>query len=145
LLTLLFVEEYPDQFDARKAVAMALVHDLSEAQLMDIPMPTADAHLREVKDEAEQAILEEMMTGFPAKFAQYHREFVEAKTPEARLVRALDKAQMMLKIVTYEREGRGRLKEFWTNPKNFCDYGCKAVSRLFDALCASAGKPRPTD
>jgi len=54
LLTLLFVEEYPDQFDREKAVAMALIHDLSEVKLMDIPMPYADAYLAEAKDRAHE-------------------------------------------------------------------------------------------
>lgn len=143
LMTLLFVEEYPDLFDRDKALTMALTHDLCEAQLMDIPMPVADAHLGEMKDEAEQAITEKMFEGFSGKFARYHQEFLDASTPEARLVRGLDKAQMMIKIVMYEREGRGRLKEFWANPKNFADYGLKPVSDLFDAICADAGHARP--
>lgn len=143
LLALFFVEEHPDEYDRDKVLAMALLHDLSEAKLMDIPMPYADAYLADAKDKAEQAIVEDMFEHFPAKFAEYHREFAEALTPEARLVRGLDKAQMMLKVLYYEQERTGRLKEFWANPGNFRDYGVEAVSRLFDAICASANRPRP--
>jgi putative hydrolase of HD superfamily len=143
LMALLFADRYPAEYDRGKLLAMALTHDLSESLLMDIPMPTADAHLREAKDAAEQAITEQLLDGIDARYAQYHREFCEAKTPEARLLRGLDKAQMMIKVVMYEREGRGRLAEFWANPKNFEDYGVEAVSRLFDAICAEANKPRP--
>ena len=143
LLTLLFVDEYPGEFDRERALTMALIHDLPEAILMDIPMPAGDGYLGDVKDQAEQAILEKMMHGFPAKYAEFNRDLIDAKSPEARLVRGLDKAQMMLKILMYDREGRGRLKEFWANPKNFVDYGCKQVSDLFDALCANSGRPRP--
>ena len=145
LLALLFVEEYADRFDREKVLTMALIHDLSEAKLMDIPMPYADAYLSDAKDRAEQAILEEMFAEFPPKFAQYHQELIEAETPEARLVRGLDKAQMMLKVLSYEAEGRGRLKEFWDNPRNFRDYGLDGVSALFDAICAAAGRPRPVE
>lgn len=143
LLALLFLEAYPDDFDHEKTLAMALVHDLPEARLMDIPMPAADAYLREAKQHAEQAIIEEMFQGLPSRFAELHREFNEALCPEARLLRGLDKAQMMLKILGYEREHRGALEEFWHNPRNFDDYGIEAVSRLFDAICARAGRPRP--
>ncbi len=143
VLTLLFVEEHDGAYDKTKALTMALVLDLAEAELMDIPMPSADAYLREAKDKAEQSILESMFEGFPAKYADAHRELAEAETPEARLVRGLDKAQMMIKILMYEREGRGRLQAFWFNPKNFNDYGIDAVSSLFDAICAEAGHPRP--
>lgn len=143
LMTLLFVEEYPDLFDAQKALAIALTHDLCEARLMDIPMPVADAHFGEFKGEVEQKITEMLFEGFPEKFAKYHREFLDASSPEAKLVRGLDKAQMMTKVTMYQREGRGRLDEFWSNPKNFADFGLKPVSDLFDAICADAGRPRP--
>ena len=143
LMTLLFVEQYPEMFDRVKALAIALTHDLCESQLMDIPMPAADAHLAGAKDLAEQAITEELFEGFDGKFARWHQEFLDAESPEARLVRGLDKAQMMVKIVMYQREGKGRLKEFWSNPKNFRDYDVKPVSDLFDAICEAAGQSRP--
>ncbi len=143
VLALLFTNQYPGQFEQGKTLAMALVHDLPEAKLMDIPMPAADAHLAEVKGQAEQAIIEELFAEFPPVYAQAHRELLEASTPEARLVRGLDKAQMMLKILLYQSEGRGRLDAFWLNPKNFRDYEIQPVSELFDAICARAGKPRP--
>lgn len=143
LMTLLFVRKYPDDFNAENALAIALVHDLSEAQLMDIPMPAADAHLREAKDIAEQRIAEALFAGLEGGFAEAHAEFLKAETPEARLVRGLDKAQMMIKVVMYGREGRGHLAEFWENPKNFADYGLPCLANLFDAICEEAGRARP--
>jgi putative hydrolase of HD superfamily len=143
LMTLLFVEEYPERFDRAKALTIALTHDLCEAELMDIPMPAVDAHFGEAKSAAEQAITEKLFTGFDAKFASYHQEFLDASTPEARLIRGLDKAQMMVKVIMYECEGRGRLAAFWSNPKNFNDFGVEEVSRLFDAICEEAGRERP--
>ena len=143
LMTLLYVDTFPDQFDGHKALTMAIVHDLCEARLMDIPMPAADAHYREVKDAAERNVTRELFDGFPESYLRALNEFREASTPEARLVRGLDKAQMMIKIVMYEREHRGRLAEFWNNPKNFADFGIECVSDLFDAICREAGKERP--
>jgi len=143
LLVLMFLEEYPDRFDREKALTMALIHDLSEAKLMDIPMPYADAYLKRAKDHAEQTIIEEMFAGFAPKFAAYHQELLDAKTPEARLVRGLDKAQMMVKVLFYERERSGYLEEFWTGAANFRDYGIPEVSALFDAICARAERARP--
>jgi len=145
VLTLLFLEEYPDGYDAQKALAMALTHDLSEARLMDIPMPYADAYLKEAKFLAEQALMEDLFKDFSTKFGFYHQELHEAHTPEARLVRGLDKVQMMLKVFFYEREQAGFLEEFWVNPANFRDYGIVGVSALFDAICAKAGRVRPVD
>ena len=143
LLALLLIEEYPGRFDPAKTLSIALTHDLCEAELMDIPMPAADAHFREAKSAAEQAITEKLFAGFDEKFGRYHQEFLDASTLEARLIRGLDKAQMMIKIIMYEREGRGRLAAFWSNPKNFNDFGVEEVSRLFDAICEEARRERP--
>lgn len=143
LLTLLFCDAYPETYNRDRALAMALTHDLAESVLMDIPMPAGDAYLREAKDAAEQAITEKLFAGFSPSYGELHAELLVAETPEARLVRGLDKAQMMIKVWMYEREGRGRLEEFWANPKNFDDYGCSHVSDLFDALCMVAGRVRP--
>ncbi len=143
LLALLFVERYPETFNRDRVLAMALVHDLAEARLMDIPMPVADAHLKAAKQAAEQAIAEEMLADLPGNLAALHVEFDAAESPEARLLRGLDKAQMMIKVWCYELERRGCLDEFWSNPKNFADYGIAPVSALFDAICRRAGKVRP--
>jgi putative hydrolase of HD superfamily len=143
LMALLVTDELPGEFDQVKVLAMALTHDLSESVTMDVPMPAADRHLREAKSVAEQAITEQMLNSFGARYAAYHREFIEASSPEARLLRGLDKAQMMIKVLMYEREHRGRLEEFWINPRNFEDFGVECVSQLFDAICAEAGRARP--
>jgi putative hydrolases of HD superfamily len=143
LMTMLYVDRYPEQFDARKALAIALLHDMCECHLMDIPMPIADAHLADVKTSAELAITEELFEAFSKHYLAYACEFHAAATPEARLVRGLDKAQMMIKVMCYEREHRGHLDEFWANPKNFNDYGIAPVAQLFDAICRAAGRPRP--
>ncbi|NLN92257.1 MAG: HD domain-containing protein [Candidatus Hydrogenedens sp.] len=142
-LALLFIRETPGDYDLGKALAMALVHDLPEARLMDVPMPIAHKWLGEAKERAEQGIFEEMFSSFPDYYAELHAEFSEGKSPEARLLRALDKAQMMLKVMYYEKENRGCVEEFWHNPGNFNDQGIPAVSALFDALCKRAGRQRP--
>mgnify|MGYP006291267185 FL=1 len=144
LLALLYVNAYPEEkYDLAKTLSMALVHDLSEAQLMDIPMPVAAAWLGEAKEKGEQGIFNALFAKFPDSYAALHDEFLEEKTKEARLLRALDKAQMMLRVLAYERERRGCLDEFWEKPGNFNDYGIAAVSALFDAICAYAEKERP--
>lgn len=143
VMALLFVECHPDRYDKATVLSMALVHDLSEARLMDIPMPYADAYLQEAKHRAEEAIAHDLLDPLPGNLAALHTAFEAAATPEARLLRGLDKAQMMVKVWCYEREHRGNLEEFWTNPKNFNDYGIAEVGALFDAICVRAGRKRP--
>ena len=79
----------------------------------------------------------------PGKLGALHAEFNVAESPEARLLRGLDKAQMMIKVINYEREQRGGLEEFWHNAKNFNAFGVVEVDELFEAICARAGRVRP--
>ena len=58
-------------------------------------------------------------------------EYLAAATPEARLVKACDKLQMMIKVTVYERWGEGSLAEFWDNPDNFPDLGFAPVAEIF--------------
>ncbi|MBI2422519.1 MAG: HD domain-containing protein [Candidatus Hydrogenedentes bacterium] len=143
VLTLLYCEARPGEYDLGRALAIAVVHDLPEARLMDIPMPYADAYMKEAKQRAESALMADMAAGLPGNLPSLHTEFEQSATPEGRLVRALDKAQMMLKVLNYEREHRGCLDEFWGNPRNFEDYGVAGAGALFDAICERAGRARP--
>jgi putative hydrolases of HD superfamily len=143
LLTLLFVEQYPESFDREKALAMAIVHDLPEAILMDIPMPASVKFLKTSKKDAEKNIFDYLFHGALGNHRKIFEEFMEQKSPEARLVAGLDKAQMMIKILCYQQEGRGRLSEFWLNHSNFDDHGIIEVSRLFDEICRVRGVRRP--
>ena len=61
-------------------------------------------------------------------------EYQHGTTPEARLVKACDKLQLMLKVAVYERWGTGALAEFWDNPENFPDGGFPVVRDLFEEL-----------
>lgn len=140
LMALLFAEAYPGEYDKARLLAMAIVHDLPEARLMDIPMPYADAYMATAKQEAEQAVADDLFAELPGRLAALHADFGAAGSKEARLLRGLDKAQMMIKVLCYEREHRGHLEEFWGNPKNFADYGIAPVRDLFDAIRRRAGR-----
>jgi putative hydrolase of HD superfamily len=143
LLTLFFVDQYPGRFDRDKTLTLALVHDLPEAFLMDIPMPVSDRHLGDAKKRAEESLFAALFSGFAPRYLEYFRELEARESPEARLVAGLDKAQMMLKVICYEKTRWGNLEEFWQNPANFRDYGLREVSAFFDAICNHAGRSKP--
>lgn len=143
LMALLFAEEFPERFDRVRLLTMALIHDLAEARLMDMPLLGPTPEMRAAKVAAERAIVERLLDGLPGRLAEAHAELCAGNSPEARLIKGLDKAQMMIRVMMYQREGRGRLGDFWENPANFTDYGIEPLSALFDAICARAGKERP--
>ena len=143
LLTRLACDAWPGSFDADRAVAIALVHDCAEVVTMDIPMPAGDAAFRDAKSRTEAAAIASIFDGLPTHAAELFAEFERAETPEARLVRGLDKVQMMIRAACYEREGRGALGDFWANGRNFEDYGIGAVRELFAEVARFAGRKLP--
>ncbi|HEV7784987.1 MAG TPA: HD domain-containing protein, partial [Thermoanaerobaculia bacterium] len=86
------------------------------------------------KQAAESAALAEILAPLPAEAHALHEEYLAGVTAEARLVKACDKLQLMLKVAVYERWGTGALAEFWDNPDNFPDGGFAPVAELFEEL-----------
>jgi putative hydrolase of HD superfamily len=76
----------------------------------------------------------DVLAPLPERARLLYDEYQEGTTPEARLVKACDKLQLMLKVAVYERWGTGALAEFWDNPDNFPDGGFPAVRELFEEL-----------
>lgn len=120
--------------DVQRAVEIALVHDLAELRIGDLPRVASRYFPEGAKNTAELAAMGEILAPLPERALDLYREYQEGKTPEARLVKACDKLQLMLKVTVYERWGTGALGEFWDNPENFPDGGFEVVKELFEAL-----------
>jgi putative hydrolase of HD superfamily len=126
--------------DGERVLRMALVHDAPEARTGDVPMPAKTAEAERVLDQLEERLANEIL---PPALAQHWREAETGETLEARVVKAADKLQMMMKVLAYERSGRGHLEEFWQNPKNFRDMGLDLATRVYARICERAGRKRP--
>jgi len=104
--------------DSLKAVRMALLHDLAEAETGDLT-PTQKGKNPEASEEAENAamarLLEKLPDAIRGDYAAAWREFCEYSTTEARLVRDADKLEMVMQASEYEGSGsdRMRLMRFW--------------------------------
>ena len=122
--------------DVHRAVEIALVHDLAELRIGDLPRVASRYFPPGAKNTAELAAMEEILAPLPERALDLYREYQEGTTAEARLVKACDKLQLMLKVTVYERWGTGALSEFWDNPENFPDGGFAVVKELFEALRA---------
>ncbi len=132
--------------DLFRAVEIALVHDLAELRIGDLPRTSSHYFPEGAKKTAESAAMADILAPLPARALALYEEYQQGTSPEARLVKACDKLQLMLKVAVYERWGTGALAEFWDNPDNFPDGGFPAVRELFEELRArrnAGASPHP--
>ncbi len=140
LVALLLVDALREEglsVDGEKVLAMAILHDAPEARTGDIPMPSKTAELESAVDALEQRLATQLL---PPLLLERWREAEAGESLEARIVKAADKLQMMIKAHCYESQGRGRLDEFWNNPKNFRDGDLPLAGRIYARLRARAGR-----
>lgn len=115
LTTLLLLDLVDEPLDRERALALAVLHDLPEARLGDVPTPAARHLPPGAKAAAEASLLDEMTEGTPvaANWRALWAEFEAGVTPEARLVRDADKLDLFLQALLYERAGNRETGSFW--------------------------------
>ncbi|MBU1537641.1 HD domain-containing protein [Myxococcota bacterium] len=103
--------------DMGKVLKLALIHDLPESIITDIPAPMIRFFGRENKRRAEEMALEEILGGRASykEFLDAFGEFEDRSTIEGRIVRAADKIDMILMVLHYEGTGHRNLTEFWAD------------------------------
>jgi len=101
--------------DREKVLIVALLHDLAEVRVTDLPASAVRLIPAAVKSQAEDAALAGLLAPLPSaeRLAALWREFEEHSSPEGRLVRDADKLEMMLQCLRYEQAGCRGLDEFW--------------------------------
>ena len=125
-----------DGIDVNRAMEIALVHDLAELRIGDLPRTSSHYFPEGAKRAAEAAAMSDILAPLPERARRLFEEYQQGATPEARLVKACDKLQLMIKVAVYEKWGTGALAEFWDNPENFPDGGFPAVREMFEELRA---------
>lgn len=102
--------------DAEAVLRMALLHDLTEARMGDLPStikPFFDSGtLRQAEERAAGAILEPL-DRLAAGYQDLWLAYEQRQSLEARIVKAADKLDLLLQAVEYEQGGACQLAEFW--------------------------------
>jgi putative hydrolase of HD superfamily len=120
-----------------KLLTIALLHDLPEAVLSDIPSPAFHYLSPDAKRTAESDVLSVLLDDLPQHqlWQAWWREFEEQASIEGRLVRDADRLDMLLQAYVYEQTTGNRwLEEFWAEASR-ASLECEASKSLFDALC----------
>ncbi|ASJ07941.1 oxetanocin [Thermococcus siculi] len=116
LITMLLTDELKAkgvEIDVERAVKIALIHDLAEARITDIPL-TAQNYLDKGKAEKRAAMEVFLRTPDPKGYFRLWREYEEGLSPEGRLVKFADRLEMLVQAYEYERAGFADLDEFWS-------------------------------
>jgi len=101
--------------DRGKLLAIAMLHDMAEALLSDLPASAKRFIGAERKHDAERSALVEMLARMPncAEYLALWDEYTRGCSREARLVKGIDRIEMLAQALAYERAGSRALGEFW--------------------------------
>jgi 5'-deoxynucleotidase YfbR-like HD superfamily hydrolase len=120
--------------NTEKLMKMMLLHDLQESLTGDYDTHAKQAfeekELRAIEVEAIQRILALLPKGLKSNYFSLWKEFQDKKTVEAKIARQVDKLEMLLQALEYEKEGynRKRLQAFWKYSRGqFNDPDLKAL------------------
>jgi len=108
-------DEFGEDLDLEKVLSMAILHDLTEVRLTDLPLSAARLLSGPVKSEAEASALAGLLEPLAGagRLKAVWQEFEDRASPEGRLVRDADKLEMMVQCLRYEQAGSRGLDEYW--------------------------------
>jgi len=116
LVALALADALPvEGLDLEKVLVMALLHDLAEVRLTDLPASAARLLPEGVKRRAEAAAIAELLAPLPTagRWRALWQEYEDQASPEGRLVRDADRLELMCQCLHYEQAGSRGLDEFW--------------------------------
>jgi len=104
-----------DLLGVEKVMAMALLHDLAEVRLTDLPASAVMLIADDAKSRAEKAAIGDLLAPLPGagQWQAMWEEFEQQSSVEGQLVRDADKLEMMVQCLRYEQAGSRGLEEFW--------------------------------
>jgi putative hydrolase of HD superfamily len=98
----ILAQQSNQKIDISRLLLMALIHDLPEVQIGDIPISAQkiDSRFKQAKETAEKKAMENILTllpeGISNQLSEIWAEFLKGETLEARLVEAADRLATVL-------------------------------------------------
>lgn len=121
-LSLILAEAVDAPLDRARLLTTALLHDLPETHISDIPNSALRFIAPAAKRSGELSALAEILGDLPfgAPYRELWLDFEDRRTPEGRLVRDADRLELMIQVYVYELStGNRRLQDFWDSTREF--------------------------
>lgn len=138
-ISLVLAEMEKQPLDKGKLLTIALLHDLPESVVSDLPSPAAAHFPPGAKQQAEMAVLDELLRDLDCagRWRSWWQEFEEGTSIEGQLVQDADRLDMLLQAYVYEQTTGNRwLEEFWPPPGDL-PFRFPAARRLYEELRAT--------
>ena len=143
-ISLILAEMVGQGVDRAKLLTIALIHDLPESVIGDLPTPAAVHFPPGAKRAAETGALGTLLGNLPcaSEWRSWWQEFEEGTSVEGRLVRDADRLDMLVQAHVYEETtGNRGLEEFWPAPGEM-PFELPATQALYKELRALHQKAR---
>ena len=143
-ISLILAEMVNQPMNKAKLLTIALLHDLPESVIGDLPTPGAAFFPPGAKRTAEMRALEELLCSLACveHWRSWWQEFEDRTSIEGRLVRDADQLDMLVQVDIYERTtGNRELAEFWP-PSDELPFEFPATETLYRELQALRQQPK---
>ncbi len=140
LLGLLIAERHYPDLDAEKIVKIALLHDLGEVYAGDIT--PGDGIPPQEKRAAELSAIQKIFRDVPngETYIRLWKEYENGSSPEARLVKQIDRLEMALQASVYAHQGYENMQEFLDSAARAVEE--PALRALLGEIEIRGGRPR---
>jgi putative hydrolases of HD superfamily len=134
-LTMLLLDLDARPLDRLLALHLAIIHDLAESLVGDLPATISRFLPKHHKHAAERAAMEAIVADSPlaTDYLDLWEQYNRADSAEAQLVKEADKLDLMLQAFHYEQAGQRNLDEFWQNV-TLASFETSAARTLFTEL-----------
>lgn len=109
-----------------KILRLALIHDVAESKVGDIPSPRLDPASQTHKNKLENSAFKTLCSPLPFnnRMEALWEEYQSVSSEEAKYIKAIDALDMMLQAFCYQKAGFRNLDSFWTNiqSNNYINY-----------------------
>lgn len=136
LIALWIADHIEQEVDTEKVLRMALLHDMGESLLTDLPAPVKHLIGIEQVRKAEHQCAHTILKHAPPKWGEAYDSHADRTQLEARILKAADTIQMLAKSLQYRQQHRGDVSQFWDTKGPRQDFGIPLVRTVLDRLQA---------